>query len=150
MAEVTASDLAKHIIDSFASKGESITNLKLQKLLYYTQAWHLALHGRVFFNDRIEAWVHGPVVPSVFQEYRSFKWTSLKIVGGYSVNSGVVHHTSKVLEQYGRFDAYQLERLTHSEHPWKNARTGIEPDVASHREIEPKVMLDYYRSRLNG
>src|SRR6266446_3445682 len=78
-AMTTASILAKYIIASCSDDGKSVTNLKLQKLLYYAQAWKLALHGKPLFNDRIEAWVHGPVVPVVFREYRDFKWAPLPV-----------------------------------------------------------------------
>lgn len=73
----TASIIAKHILGACKAKQDFITNLKLQKLLYYSQAWHLAIYDEPLFQDRIEAWVHGPVVPSVFREYRSFRWSPI-------------------------------------------------------------------------
>ncbi|HUZ03805.1 MAG TPA: type II toxin-antitoxin system antitoxin SocA domain-containing protein, partial [Acidobacteriaceae bacterium] len=63
MKHTSASDIAKYFIASFQKKNKAISNLKLQKLLYYAQAWHLALYGSPLFSDSIEAWVHGPVVP---------------------------------------------------------------------------------------
>jgi uncharacterized phage-associated protein len=147
----TASILAKYLIASCSGNGKTITNLKLQKLLYYAQAWQLALHNKALFNDRIEAWVHGPVVPTVFREYRDFKWDPLPVDQSRpEPNNEVRSHIAEVLAAYGKFDATQLEQLTHSEDPWKEARKGIPGDMASTNEISKESMLNYYRARLNG
>lgn len=146
---ITATHLAKYIIAQCAETG--ITNLKLQKLLYYSQAWNLALRDKPLFADRIEAWVHGPVVPVVFREYRAFKWTALPVDTSWpEPDANVRRHIEEVLSAYGRFDASQLEQLTHSEDPWKDARKGIPQDVASSNAISNEAMLKYYRARLNG
>lgn len=151
MAKTTASTIAKHIIGVFNNSGQPITNLKLQKLLYYSQAWHLALHGKSLFDDRIEAWVHGPVVPTVFREYREFKWAPLPSDPMSSAPSAdICRHITKVLSTYGKFDATKLEHLTHSEGPWIEARNGIPGDVASTNEISHAAMMSYYRARLNA
>jgi uncharacterized phage-associated protein len=146
----TASHLAKHLIAAFAARGEPITNLKLQKLLYYSQAWSLALSGKSLFTDRIEAWVHGPVVPSVFREYREFKWSPLVADCDQPAHGDVIRHVDRVLAVYGKFDASQLERMTHNEDPWRNARTGLAADEASNREITAEAMRKYYSTLLNG
>jgi uncharacterized phage-associated protein len=146
----TASTLAKYIIARCADRSELITNLKLQKLLYYSQAWHLALHGESLFRDRIEAWVHGPVVPSVFREYREFRWAPLPVDANVDISDKVATHTAKVLKTYGALDAHQLERLTHSEGPWKEARAGLPADASCTRAITLESMRNYYSARLNG
>jgi len=66
--------IAKHILKICADHGDNLTNLKLQKLLYYSQAWYLALNDETLFSDDIEAWVHGPVVSSVYQEYKKYRY----------------------------------------------------------------------------
>jgi uncharacterized phage-associated protein len=74
---IKASWLAPHIVYWFSSKKQQIDNLKLQKLLYYTQAWHLAIFGTPILAEQIEAWVHGPVIPDVFRLYRDCRWNSI-------------------------------------------------------------------------
>ena len=69
MAATTAERVADYIIRSAHESGELITNLKLQKLVYYAQAWHLALFDEPLFDDPIEAWVHGPVVSSLYSKF---------------------------------------------------------------------------------
>jgi uncharacterized phage-associated protein len=151
MAKSTASIIAKHIIATFNNSGQPITNLKLQKLLYYSQAWYLALHGRTLFNDRIEAWIHGPVVPTVFREYREFKWAPLPSDPTFpSLSAEICGHIAEVLATYGKFDATKLEHLTHSEGPWIEARNGIPGDMSSTNEITHAAMMSYYRARLNA
>jgi|HubBroStandDraft_2_1064218.scaffolds.fasta_scaffold322050_2 uncharacterized phage-associated protein len=66
MATITASNLARYILSYFHEKGSPINSLKLQKLIYYGQAWSLALYDKPIFTEPVEAWVHGPVIYSVF------------------------------------------------------------------------------------
>jgi uncharacterized phage-associated protein len=61
--------------------GDSITHLKLQKLLYYAQAWSLALNGIALFEDDFEAWAHIPVLPKVYQEYKDYGLNDLPSSG---------------------------------------------------------------------
>jgi len=149
-AKTTASHLAKHIIAECNAHGKAISNLKLQKLLYYAQAWHLAFESKPLFGDRIEAWVHGPVVPNVFREYREFKWSPLMVECTEHPAPDVVQHAQKVLDAYGGFDAPQLERMTHGEDPWREARAGLPDDVSSTREISWEAMRKYFSARLDG
>jgi len=150
MAKITASDLAKYVIDLHVRKQAVITNLKLQKLLYYAQGWYLAFNGEPLFNDRIEAWVHGPVVPGVFREYREFRWSPLTAAAAYAPSDEVASHVSKVLGAYGKFDASQLELMTHNEEPWRAARHGLAGDASSNREITIEAMRAFFASRVNG
>lgn len=69
MTQITCFDIAKHFIRFANEEGSFISNLKLQKLVYYAQAWHLAIHGTPLFEEDFEAWVHGPVIPSLYQKY---------------------------------------------------------------------------------
>ncbi|MGC9292044.1 MAG: Panacea domain-containing protein, partial [Acidobacteriaceae bacterium] len=136
MKRVTASEVAKYFIASFQKKGKEISNLKLQKLLYYAQAWHLAFYDVPLFDDQIEAWVHGPVVRSVFQEYRKFGWKPVKTGNSGGITSKkITDHLDEVMRAYGKFDAVLLERRTHRESPWRDARGNLEPDEPSNRVI---------------
>jgi uncharacterized phage-associated protein len=141
----TAPDIAKFIIGQFQSNGTPINNLKLQKLLYYSQAWHLALKDSPLFNERIEAWIHGPVIPPVFQEYKSFRWSPI-VIEDVSIQFAqkAQAHVEEVLAQYGRFSSWDLERMTHNEDPWKIARGGLPPDISCTNLITHDSMKKFY------
>ena len=150
MAASNADRVAEGLINLSHDKQSPISNLKLQKLLYYSQAWFLAIYKQPLFEEEIEAWVHGPVVPRVFQCYRGFKWGLLPRQAGIVVSQELRSHLEEVWRVYGSFSAYDLERLTHSEDPWKQARTGLPPDASSHNIITKDAMQHYYSSRLNA
>ena len=67
-------NVAKFIIQKAKSP---VSNLKLQKLLYYVQGWHLGIYGEPVFSQPIQAWIHGPVVPYVFGKFKEYKWISI-------------------------------------------------------------------------
>lgn len=149
MDYITASDFSRYLIFKSSLDGKPVTNLKLQKLLYYAQGWYLAFYRKQLFADRIEAWVHGPVVPEVFREYRDFRWSPLPALEA-TVSAEIADHADQVLSSYGNFDAFQLERMTHSESPWLEARLGLPADRAANVEIKPEAMTRYFRSLVNG
>lgn len=154
MPVITASRLAIHLIHGAKKMGFEVTNLKLQKLLYYSQAWHVAITGQPLFADPIEAWVHGPVVASVFGEYKNYRWAPLQLPGpaplveegveGYPLKT----HLEEVLLRYGHFTGPQLESLTHQEPPWVDARRGLPPDVPSRAIISIASMRRYFEPRV--
>lgn len=146
----TANYIAACLINLSYEKQSPVSNLKLQKLLYYAQAWHLAIFKRPLFNDEIEAWVHGPVVPDVFRTYRDNKWAPIPNVENAAISADLRNHLEEVWGVYGSLEAYDLERITHSEDPWLMARGGIAPDVSSHAVIKKDWMREYYSARLNG
>ena len=141
----TASEVAKFILGRFQSKGEPINNLKLQKLLYYSQAWHLAIHGNPLFNERIEAWTHGPVIPTVFQQYKAFRWSPISIEDvSAKLPPKATAHVEEVLAEYGKFTSWDLERMTHNEDPWKITRGGLPADISSNSLITHELMKKFY------
>ena len=106
--------------------GDTISNLKLQKLLYYAQGMHLAMHEKPLFNDRIQAWEHGPVVPNVYHEYKTHGAAAIpKPVG---VCSSLNPETQKFLDEvwnvFGQFSAWKLRNMTHVEKPWNEVDAG--------------------------
>lgn len=149
MKHTTAFDVAKFFIASFQKKNKEISNLKLQKLLYYAQAWHLALYGPVLFQDSIEAWVHGPVVRDVFRNYKEYGWHPISERVQADGLDEFSFHLKEVIRRYGKFDAVTLERMTHQETPWREARGTLAPDEPSNRVITTESMKNYYRARLN-
>jgi uncharacterized phage-associated protein len=93
----TASNVAKYILTRFQLGGSPIINLKLQKLLNYAQAWHLAFTAKPLFPERIEAWIHGPVVPPVFGEHKQFGWSPISVSDGGTLqaSSGLATHVGQ-------------------------------------------------------
>lgn len=145
MAE-TALNIAQYILGYFQQKGEPISNLKLQKLLYYSQAWHLALYdGLPLFEEEVEAWVHGPVVPCVFRRYKAYRWSWIQEqIAPFWLEPKVVAHVNEVLDAYGNLSAWDLERMTHNELPWKEARGNLPPDESSNVIISRQSMQKFY------
>src|SRR5579863_3943147 len=145
--EYRAHDIADTIIARSRMRGiADLTNLKLQKLLYYSQAWQLALADSSLFSEDIEAWIHGPVVPRVFGAFKDFRWKVIDCDVHSLEDSAVIKHVDAVLENYGKYGATELERLTHSEKPWIYARRGLAPDEPSRSVISKDLMKSFYRS----
>lgn len=150
-AKYTARQVADTLIGMAREKRIEITNLKLQKLMYYAQAWHLVFEGRPLFDEEFEAWIHGPVIPSLFRDFRVWRWNPI----GGEVNpverdSRLHTHLEKILKVYGERTANQLERLSHSEDPWKDARGNLESDVSSRQIITKQSMKSFYSDLLNA
>jgi uncharacterized phage-associated protein len=128
-------------------RGDVLTNLKLQKLLYYAQAWHLALKNKPLFLEDFQAWVHGPVLPSQYQRFRTYEWRPiLEEIGSLFLSPDLISHLKEVVEVFGCETATALELMTHNELPWKKARQGLAPDQQSTAIISKESMQTFYRS----
>ena len=139
-------DGAKYIL----KKQGPMTAIKLQKLVYYCQAWSLVWDEKPLFQARIEAWANGPVVPRLYQAHR----------GEYKVNCGTIgakgdirkltqeekETIDAVLKYYGKKQSQWLSELTHLEPPWLNARKGLSPRDRGNKVITPDAMAEYYGS----
>lgn len=102
--------------------GDSVSNLKLQKLLYYCQGIHLALHGTALFSDPITAWKHGPVCIPVYERFKVHKGNPIPPVE-FDATATLTDEERAVIEDvsnvYGQFSAWRLREMTHDEAPWK-------------------------------
>jgi uncharacterized phage-associated protein len=118
--------------------GAQMTNMKLQKLLYYAQSIYLALHDEPLFSDEIQAWRYGPVCPAAYQFYREFEADQLPIPQLSTIEI-LDAETQKVLDEvweyFGSYNAYSLSDMSHMELPWQKARRGLPPDAASRNPI---------------
>jgi uncharacterized phage-associated protein len=123
-----------------------ITAMKLQKLVYYAQAWSLVWDEEPLFDERIEAWANGPVVRELYNEHRGMytvgpDWTS----GDPNALSQDQQETVDiVVGQYGKHSAQWLSELTHMEDPWREARAGLGVAERGTREITLDSMAEYY------
>jgi uncharacterized phage-associated protein len=150
MAITTAQDVAKFFISSFQKSGDPVTNLKLQKLLYYAQGWYLAFTESPLFEERIEAWAHGPVVPPVYGSFKQYQWNPItEDVVEPNLPESVTKHLEEVMEAYGVHGAYYLERLTHQEQPWIEARSGLEDTLPSNTVITFDAMKRFFKEQGN-
>ncbi len=155
---------------SMISKGISVSPLKLQKLLYYQQAWHMVFFGRdnQLFDSVPQAWVNGPVYPTIFHEYKS-KVTGMcdhlkeehfgiapdsdineaikKLAAELNMSAEQIGLADSVIQIYGTKTQNQLILTTHSELPWCEAREGLMPYDRSEKEISLDTMHDYYKER---
>lgn len=145
---VSCFDIAEYFIGLANETGSFISNLKLQKLAYYAQAWHLALNESSLFEEDFQAWVHGPVIPSLYQKYKSFGWQPILEEVNPNLPEDVVQFLDEVAEEYFACDAYELEQMTHIEDPWNCARGDLPPDAPSNAIIEKTWMKEYYGARV--
>jgi uncharacterized phage-associated protein len=133
-------DVAEYIL----SKCGPMTTMKLQKLVYYCQAWSLVWDSHPLFEERIEAWANGPVVPDLYNAHRG-QFTVLTVGGNASaLDKDAIETIDAVLDFYGNRDAQWLSDLTHQEDPWRNARRGLAPGEPSSREIKHAELAEYY------
>ncbi|TCK65777.1 type II toxin-antitoxin system antitoxin SocA domain-containing protein [Curtobacterium sp. PhB136] len=122
----TALDVAKWFLAWADAEDAELSNLKLQKLLYYAQGQHLGRTGEPLFSDEIEAWGHGPVVPAVYRAFKAFGAAPIEPEGvlrsfDWSNYSDVQQHLANVWLTYGVYSAWALRDKTHREAPWVEA-----------------------------
>ncbi|WP_204106367.1 MULTISPECIES: type II toxin-antitoxin system antitoxin SocA domain-containing protein [Spirulina sp. CCY15215] len=145
---LTCFDVADYFIWLANETGSFLSNLKLQKLVYYAQSWHLALHEKPLFDDDFEAWIHGPVIPELYKKYQRFQWYPIKEAVTPKLPSDVVAFLQEVADEYFACDGYELEKMTHIEKPWKMARGCLLLDEPSHTIIRKDWIKEYYASRV--
>lgn len=141
-----AVDVAAYVL----SKCGPITAMKLQKLVYYSQAWHLAWEEALLFDEPIEAWANGPVVRSLFEQHRGFFEVRPEEISGdaHALATNEAESVDAVLRYYCDYSPAQLSELTHSEMPWQRAREGLAPGERGDAVISVEDMLEYYSSLL--
>lgn len=147
----SALDVGKYFIHLANQDKKAITNKKLQKLVYYSQAWSLVLNDKKLFKDHIEAWVHGPAVRSLYVKYKNFGFSPIVEevdVSSIKLSKGDKELLGEIWNVYGKLDAGYLEMLTHSEKPWQDARSGLQSYENSENEITPKSMKSFYSEKL--
>jgi uncharacterized phage-associated protein len=137
---VSPLDVARYFIFRAYEDGREslMTNMKVQKLLYYTQSLYLALFDEPLFDDEIQAWRYGPVCPPAYRFYSDFEARQLPVPRKDEltrISEEVQNLLREVWEYFGEHDAYYLSGLTHLEFPWKKARKGLPPEASSQEPI---------------
>lgn len=138
---VSVHDVAAFIL---REKGE-MTAMKLQKLVYYSQAWSLVWDEAPLFAEHIEAWANGPVCPDLYQIHRGTFLVTLDERGDAAKVTGEAADTVRsVLQFYGDKSPQWLSNLTHEEDPWKRARAGLQAGERGNVVITLDSMYAYY------
>lgn len=133
-------DIARKILSRVdVEHGDTVSNLKLQKMLYFVQGFHLASFGRALFEEEMVAWAYGPVVPEVYDAYKRYRHRDINIDG--IIDDVVLQPQeealfNKVYLEYSRYSAVALMQMTHAAGPWPNHQVG---------EVLPKDEIrDYF------
>ena len=134
----TARDVAQYALEQHGS----MTSMKLQKLVYYSQAWHIVWDDDVLFDDPIEAWKNGPVVRDLWEANRhQFRVTAVPGGDSCRLDADQKATVNEVIAFYGKHDAQWLSDLTHMEDPWKTAFAR-----GQNTPIPPRELGEYYAS----
>lgn len=145
MAEVKALEIARYILYYAYKRGDLITNLKLQKLLYYIQAWYLVRNKGVrLFSEDIEAWQYGPVVREVYDAYKCFGRNPINDEGlsdNFKLDEEIIRYIDSVLDEYMDYSASALVKSIHQDAPWQEAYKNGEI-------ITSESMYEFYRDLL--
>jgi uncharacterized phage-associated protein len=136
-------DVSQYILEKLGT----LSTMKLQKLVYYCQAWSLVWDDEPLFNEEIEAWANGPVVPALYQYHRgSFAISKIAHGNSSKLNPNQKDTIDNVLKTYSSRPAKWLIDLTHMEDPWLDAREGLDANERGNRTISHEAMFDYYSS----
>ena len=139
----TVKDVAAYIL----KKNGPMTAMKLQKLVYYSQAWSLVWDEKPLFPERIEAWAMGPVAPDLYRAHRGqYLVNEIPLGNPEALKDSAGDTVDAVLGFYGNKSSQWLSDLTHQEKPWQDARGGYGPGESCENEITQAAMAEYYSS----
>jgi uncharacterized phage-associated protein len=141
------SEISDFLLAESRERGEHLTNLKLQKLLFYSDAWNLALFDIELFPEQFQAWVHGPVLLSQYNRFKKYKWQPITDeIKRPKLDAQKSAHLIEIVDIFGSETAVALELMTHRELPWLDARGGILPTEPSTALISKSITREYYKS----
>ena len=144
--KASARDVAKYIIQLSQDIGEPVTNMKLQKLLYYSYAWYLVEKNKEkkLFEEPIVAWKYGPVIKDIYMMYKEYEADVIKVAKDGEVDNldeearNIIEDVFKV---YGAKNGIELANLTHLEQPWIQSYEEGKENV-----ITDELIFTFYKS----
>ena len=157
--------VANRFLELATANGQTLSPMKLLKLLYFAHGWYLAITGKPLLDEAIEAWNYGPVVPTIYHEFKRFGNDSITEPAKEATGQGsrrskdarlpesdgaafVQRLLQRVWEIYGPFSAVQLSRMTHQEgSPWSKTveqNTGSKGYFPKSVEIDDNLIKDYF------
>ena len=126
-----------------------VTPLALQKLLYYSQGFYKTFYDEFLFDNDCEAWVHGPVYKEIYFKYRDYGYNPIEDKGIEFENIKLTEVEEElidsVIDNFGCYSAKTLERMTHSEKPWRLTRKNLKPEEKSSEIIRKDLIADYFK-----
>ena len=129
--------------------GKEITPLALQKILYYAQGFYKAFFDKFLFENDCEAWVHGPVFTNIYDKYKDFKSANIQLYNEYDVGDIIADEKRGILDviikYFGYYNGKALEKMSHYETPWINARKGLLPMENSNNIISKEDIEEYFK-----
>lgn len=147
----TVFDVARYFLSrQDGDAGDTISNMKLQKLVYYAQGFTLAITGKPLFMETIEAWEHGPVAPALYRAYKEYGAGAIPPPGDTAkaiaepFNAEQLDILGEVYAVYGQYSAWKLRKFTHDEAPW------LEQYGKRNNTISHEAMRDYFISQVNN
>lgn len=161
MKKVPIDIMSKYVILFCQNMGVGITPLKLQKLLYYIQSWHIAKFNKdTLYNDLPEAWVNGPVYREIYNSFKASFFRNQNILTNLDeisisdelknlqvqmdLNADQLKLVDAVLATYSKFSDERLVMMSHSEKPWNEARIGLSPIERSTTKLSVDIIYNYF------
>ena len=135
--EINATKIGKY----FKNKNDELTDKQIQKLTYYAYVWYYVKNKKKLFDEKPQAWIHGPVFRSLFDSMKRKKFFDEEDV---ELDDDITEFLDLIYKVYGKYSGNELEEMTHAEAPWQIARGDLEYDEPSQTEIEDKDILEYY------
>ena len=142
----SAEKAALYIIGS----GKGITNLLLQKILYYVKSISAIFNGVSIISEPCEAWKFGPVFPTVYEKYKEFGKMEITLNLSESYIMELYSEEERkiidyVLNTFGIYNVWFLKDLTHMEDPWICARNGIDENDSSRNVMDDQLIKEYFK-----
>ncbi|MEG3932746.1 MULTISPECIES: type II toxin-antitoxin system antitoxin SocA domain-containing protein [unclassified Microcoleus] len=147
--KVSEQDIANAFIWLAAQTNVAINAYKLQKLMYYAQAWYLGVYGKPLFDADFQAGIHGPVIPDLLEKYqRQFSGEPItEKIEQPKLPQKIGEFIEEVADAYFEYDDATLERMICSEMPWQEARGDLPRDESCEGIISHESMKKYYSGR---
>ncbi|MFA6282303.1 MAG: type II toxin-antitoxin system antitoxin SocA domain-containing protein [Candidatus Omnitrophota bacterium] len=136
------------VISEYYLSKEAMDHKKLQKLCYYAQCWYYGLFQKKLMSTDFEAWIHGPVSPTMYHHYKQHSWLPIKNSLNPEIDIDIKEFLDEIFNIYGKFSGEELEILTHSEIPWIRARGTLSPTEPCNNPISYDDMLEYCKELL--
>jgi len=132
---------------------EEVTPLALQKMLYYSQDFYKIFYGKYLFDNDCEAWVHGPVYKDIYFKYRDYGYNPIEDKNlkfkNIELTEGEKELLDSIIDNFGCYSAKTLERMTHSERPWRYTRKNLKPKEKCDQIIKKELITDYFNDVYN-
>jgi uncharacterized phage-associated protein len=139
-------DVADYFIWFSQKHGDPITHLKLQKLCYYAEAYYWAIYNKPLTGEPFQAWTHGPVSRQLWEKYKGIRWEPItEKCKKPDLDKGICSYLQEIANVFSGYSAFQHEKMTHSDMPWKKARKGCSIEERCERVISTEDMKNYYK-----